>query len=101
LAGGFTSLTQINAADTPFPHKSVMRGITRTDLNELAELRERAARLCEETKILIEEGRRLREWVNGFQDEAMPLIPAVTVCCAASPQPAVQAHPRAPEMRLR
>src|SRR5215469_7274519 len=50
-------LTQINVANTRFGQKSIMRGIIQADLDELAEVREKAARVCEETKSLIEEHR--------------------------------------------
>jgi len=74
-AGGFAPLTQINAADPPFAQRSIMRGITRVDLEALAELREVAVRVCEETKILIEESRRLREWAKWFSPQVKAADP--------------------------
>jgi len=71
--------------------------ITRHDLDELAELREEAARACDEAKDLIEESRQLRRWADEFRQKATPLIgatpPAVTVSDEALPQPAAPAHP--------
>lgn len=68
-------MTQINAADPPFAQRSIMRGITRVDLEALAELREVAVRVCEETKILIEESRRLREWAKWFSPQVKAADP--------------------------
>jgi len=60
-----------------------MRRITR---DELAELREEAARVCEETKSLIEEAIRLRKWADGVQDElGLEVVPAIQ----APPRPTV------------
>jgi len=75
----------------------LMTRITRDDLDELAELREEAARACDEAKDLIEESRRLRRWADEFRQKATSLIgatpPAVTVSDEALPQPAAPAHP--------
>jgi hypothetical protein len=85
-------LTQINAANTPFGQKSIMRWITLVDLDELAELREKAARVCEETKSLIEEHRGLRKWAGRFSTGATPVIetfpPLLTISNATQRQPA-------------
>jgi len=68
-----------------------MRRIAGVDLEELAELREKAARVCDETKSLIEESGRLREWLDEFRRRAMPLIeatlPAITVSNSLPPRP--------------
>ena len=50
-----------------------MRRITSADLEELAELREKAARVCEETKRLIEESRWSRKRADEFRQRVMPL----------------------------
>jgi hypothetical protein len=91
-------LTQINVADTLFGQKSIMRRITRVDLDELADLREKAARVCEEAKSLIEEHRGLRKWAGRFSAGATPLIETfppllpisnVEQCQLAAPRPSL------------
>jgi len=57
-------LTWINADAGRFGQKSVMPEAIRIELAELAELREKAALLCDETKGLIEDYHRLRNWRN-------------------------------------
>jgi len=67
------------------------------DFDELAELREEAARLCEETVTLVEEHKRLRKWADEFRHQAMPLEalpPALAVSDAVPPRPATPAHPQ-------
>ena len=63
-------MTQINAAYTLFVQRAFMPRIICYDLEELAELRKKAALLCEETKELIEVSRRLRKWLKGMEADA-------------------------------
>jgi len=63
-------LTHSNADGAPFSAKGVIGGITCDYLSELAELREKAAWVCEETKSLIEESGRLRKRADELR--AMP-----------------------------
>ena len=69
-----------------------MRRITSIDLDELAELREKAVRACEEAKNLIEERRWLRKRADEFRRRVMPLNeafpPALTVSNALPARPA-------------
>ena len=95
-------MTEINAADAPFGSEDIMRGTIRVDLEALAELREAAARVCEETKSLIEQRRRLREWASWLSTQANAADPvALTVCCDAWTLSGVSAHPLTPETRPR
>ena len=48
-----------------------MRKVIRINLEELAQLRERAAQLCEETQALIDEYRRLRGWCDGMRPRVL------------------------------
>ena len=67
-SGEVNSLIQINANDAQ--SKGGMRKGIRIQLDELAALREKAALLCEETKGLIEDYRRLKKW----QDELISML---------------------------
>jgi hypothetical protein len=57
-----THLSQINAWDRIVGHKRTMPGLISIHLDELAELRERAAILCKEAQDLIDEYHRLKAW---------------------------------------
>jgi hypothetical protein len=66
-----------------------MRKGIRIELDELAALREKAALLCEETKGLIEDYRRLRKW----QDELTSMLSTEVIPSARTPVDTVPAQP--------
>jgi len=66
-------LTEINADDRGLCQKSLMEGSIRRRFEELSQLRERAAQLCEETQELIAEYRRLKSWCEEMRPTTLPI----------------------------